>query len=56
MAIAYLSENKVEKASNYFRQIKPELFEAYSYNSFHKLYLSINKSITIEMAEGKIIS
>lgn len=56
MAIAYRSEKNHEKSSNYFRQIKSELFEAYSYISFHKLYLSINKSITIQMADGKIIS
>jgi hypothetical protein len=56
LAIAYLNENNIEKSTKYFNQIKPELFEAYSYNSFYKLYVSIKKAVNIEKTDGKIIS
>jgi hypothetical protein len=45
LAIAYLNENNIEKSTKYFNQIKPELFEAYNYNSFYKLYQTIKSKI-----------
>ena len=51
MSVAYLNVNNLGKSLVYYRQIKPELFEAYNYYSFHKLYLSIKNAINTKKAQ-----
>jgi hypothetical protein len=51
MSVAYLNVNNLGKSLVYYRQIKPELFEAYNYYSFHKLYLSIKNTINTKKAQ-----